>query len=99
MTTEGSIYNIGVLRAKRPYDAKAWIPAGLYKNNTRRIRTFGVRATVVATAALSDTTVYDVVKAVYTDIAKFRTLHPALKALSDRSMATDGLSAPLHPGA
>lgn len=90
---------IDKLIKSRAYYSKAWIPAGLYKNNTRRIGTFGVSATVVATARLDTESAYAVVNAVFDNLGKFRTLHPALKTLSDRAMANDGLSAPLHPGA
>jgi len=90
---------INALVKSRPYYAPVTIPAGLYKNNTHRVRTFGVGATVVGSTALSEAAAYKIVKAVFANLKKFKTLHPALKALNAQSMTKDGLSAPRHPGA
>jgi TRAP-type uncharacterized transport system substrate-binding protein len=43
--------------------------------------------------------VYTVVSAVFENIDQFRGLHPAFANLDPAEMASDGLSAPLHPGA
>jgi len=96
-----AVSNPGIdsLVKSQPYYATVYIPAGMYKNNTRRIRTFGVGATLVSSLAVPESVVYKVVKAVFANLKKFRTLHPALKSLNAQSMVKDGLSAPLHPGA
>jgi hypothetical protein len=75
------------------------IPGGLYPNNPDAAQTYGVLATVVASAKTPADTVYQIVKAVFDNFDEFRKLHPALANLSPESMVRDGLSAPLHEGA
>jgi TRAP transporter TAXI family solute receptor len=87
------------LLADRPYYAKATIPAGLYPNNPDAVQTYGVLATVVASAKTPPETVYQVVKAVFDNFEEFKKLHPALANLKPESMVADGLSAPMHDGA
>jgi hypothetical protein len=90
---------IDKLVADRPYYAKVTIPAGLYPNNPDAAQTYGVLATVVASAKTPPETVYQVVKAVFDNFDEFRKLHPALANLTPEAMVKDGLSAPLHDGA
>ena len=80
------------------YYRTATIPAGMY-NNDRDIQTFGVGATFVSSADVSDEVVYVVVKAVFENFDDFKKLHPAFANLSEKEMISDSLSAPLHPGA
>jgi len=87
------------LVAERPYYAKVTIPGGLYPNNPDPAQTYGVLATVVASAKTSPDTVYQVVKAVFDNFDEFKKLHPALANLTPERMIKDGLSAPLHEGA
>ncbi|MGA9254287.1 MAG: TAXI family TRAP transporter solute-binding subunit [Roseobacter sp.] len=90
---------IDKLIAERPYYAKAVIPGGLYKGNDQDTTTFGVKATFVTSADVADDVVYTVVKAVFDNFDRFKGLHPAFANLSEEEMISDGLSAPLHPGA
>ena len=87
------------LVADKPYYAKVTIPAGLYPNNPQATATYGVLATVVASAKTPPETVYQVTKAVFDNFDEFKKLHPALANLSPQNMIKDGLSAPLHEGA
>jgi uncharacterized protein len=87
------------LIADKPYYAKAVIPGGLYPNNPEPTTTYGVLATVVASAKTPPETVYQVVKAVFDNFEEFKKLHPALGHLKPENMVKDGLSAPLHEGA
>lgn len=87
------------LLADKPYYAKATIPGGLYPNNPEGATTYGVLATVVASAKTPPETVYQVVKAVFDNFDEFKKLHPALGHLQPANMVKDGLSAPLHEGA
>jgi uncharacterized protein len=87
------------LIADNPYYAKAVIPGGLYRGNDSPTPTFGVRATLVTTAATPDDVVYLVVKSVIENFEEFKRLHPALGQLDRREMARAALTAPLHPGA
>lgn len=87
------------LVADNPYYRVATIPGGMYRGNDNDTQTFGVGATLVTSASVSDDVVYALVKSVFEDIDGFRGLHPAFANLDPKQMANDGLSAPLHPGA
>ncbi|MEV8466260.1 TAXI family TRAP transporter solute-binding subunit [Fluviibacterium sp. DFM31] len=90
---------IDQLVAEKPYFRKATIPGGMYRGNDADIETFGVGATFVTSTAVSDETVYQLVKAVFENFDDFKKLHPAFANLKKEEMVKDGLSAPLHPGA
>ena len=87
------------LVADKPYYAKVTIPAGLYPNNPQATPTYGVVATVVASAKTPADTIYAVTKAVFDNFDEFKKLHPALAHLKPEDMVKNGLSAPLHDGA
>ena len=94
--------NTGVektLIAERPYYARAVIRKGTYKSTTEDVETFGVMATLVTSADVADSTVYELTRAVMENIADFRRLHPAFAKLEPQNMIKDGLSAPHHAGA
>ncbi|WP_434058506.1 TAXI family TRAP transporter solute-binding subunit [Coralliovum pocilloporae] len=82
-----------------PYYRSATIPGGMYRGNDADVNTFGVGATFVTSAKVSEKTVYTLVKSVFEDFEAFKKLHPAFANLKPEEMATAGLSAPLHPGA
>jgi TRAP transporter TAXI family solute receptor len=82
-----------------PYYAYAEIPGGLYTNNPQTTKTYGVLATFVTSAKISDAVVYELVKSVFDNFDEFKKLHPAFAHLDPKKMVKDGLSAPLHPGA
>jgi TRAP transporter TAXI family solute receptor len=71
----------------------------MYRGNDADVETFGVGATFVTSADVPEEVVYTVVSAVFENIDQFRSLHPAFANLDPAQMASDGLSAPLHPGA
>ena len=81
------------------YYAKAVIPKGTYTGQKKDVTTFGVKATVVTSADVSEELVYLVTKAVFENFDAFRAQHPAFGPLEKQNMIADGLSAPLHPGA
>jgi TRAP transporter TAXI family solute receptor len=83
----------------KPYYGKATIPGGMYPNNPDPTQTYGVLATVVASAKVPDDVVYAVVSAVFENFDEFKKLHPALANLKPEDMVKEGISAPLHPGA
>jgi uncharacterized protein len=82
-----------------PYYAKVAIPGGLYAGNPEPTETYGVLATMVASAKVPDETVYQIAKAVFENFNEFKSLHPAFASLEPAKMIKDGNSAPLHPGA
>ncbi|NOR62924.1 MAG: TAXI family TRAP transporter solute-binding subunit [Rhodobacteraceae bacterium] len=81
------------------YYRTATIPGGMYPGNPDDIQTFGVGATFVTSATVSDDAVYAVAMAVLGNLEDFRKLHPAFANLVAAEMISDSLSAPLHPGA
>jgi TRAP transporter TAXI family solute receptor len=81
-----------------PYYAKAVIPGGMYQGSEGDTETFGVKATLVSSADVSDEAVYQVTKAVFDNLDTFRKLHPAFANLTAESMRL-GNSAPVHAGA
>jgi len=82
-----------------PFYRVATIPGGMYRGTDEDTTTFGVGATFVTSADVPEEVVYVVVKAVFDNIDQFKGLHPAFANLDAAEMASDGLSAPLHPGA
>ena len=90
---------IDKLIADNPYYAAATVPGGMYEGSPEDTNTFGVKATFVTSADVPDDVVYQVVKAVFDNFDRFKRLHPAFETLSEEQMISDGLSAPLHPGA
>jgi TRAP transporter TAXI family solute receptor len=81
------------------YYRTAIIPGGMYRGNDKDIQTFGVGATLVTSAKISDEVVYQLVKSVFENFEDIKKLHPAFAILNKAQMANDGLSAPIHPGA
>lgn len=87
------------LVADNPYYRKAVIPGGMYPGHPDDTPSFGVGASFVSSAQVSDDVAYVVAKAVMSNLDDFRKLHPAFANLKAEEMVKDGLSAPLHPGA
>jgi len=90
---------IDKLIADLPFYAKAIIPGGMYKGTDADVETFGVYATFISSTNTDTETVYQVVKAVFDNIARFKKLHPAFANLNEQDMITNALSIPLHDGA
>lgn len=82
-----------------PYYRTATIPGGMYRGTDGDTTTFGVGATFVTSADVSEDIVYNVVKAIFENLDQFKALHPALANLDPAQMVNDGNSAPLHDGA
>ncbi|MBF0201086.1 MAG: TAXI family TRAP transporter solute-binding subunit [Desulfamplus sp.] len=90
---------IDKLVAEHAYYRHATIPGGMYRGTDTDTRTFGVGATFVSSAKVSENVIYHVVKAVFENFDQFKKLHPAFEVLKKEEMIKDGLSAPLHDGA
>lgn len=90
---------IDQLIEENSYYRSATIPGGMYRGTDGETTTFGVGATFVTSANVSDDIVYTTVKAVFDNFSDFTGLHPAFANLTEEAMIADGLSAPLHPGA
>jgi TRAP transporter TAXI family solute receptor len=87
------------LISANPFYRAATIPGGMYKGSEKDVATFGVGATFVTSADVSEKVVYTVVKAVFDNFNDFKKLHPAFANLKEAEMIKDGLSAPIHDGA
>ncbi len=94
------ITGVDALLKKSPYYAPSYIPTELYPtaDNKGNVNTFGVQATLVTSAKVSDDVVYAITKEVFDNFENFKKLHPAYAVLTKESMLM-GLSAPIHPGA
>ncbi len=90
---------IDALVADNPYYRVATIPGGMYAGSDEDTTTFGVGATFVTSESVPEEVAYIVAKAVLSNLDDFRGLHPAFANLDASQMISDGLSAPLHPGA
>ncbi len=75
------------------------IPAGTYAGQTSAVQTFGVLATLVATADLPDSLAYSFVRAIMEGREELAAMAPVLQGLDPKRMIKAGLSVPLHPGA
>jgi len=84
--------------ADNPYYVVAAIPGGIYTGVDKDVPTFAVKATLVTSDREPDEVVYNVVKTIFENLDRFRTMHPAFRSLQPQEMLK-GLSAPLHPGA
>lgn len=87
------------LIADNSFYRTATIPGGMYRGNDSDTLTFGVGATFVTSADVSEDVVYTLVSSVFENFGDFTGLHPAFANLKPEEMATAGLSAPLHAGA
>lgn len=81
------------------YYSPATIAAGMYRGQPDEVRSYGPLATLVTSADTSDEAVYQVVRAVFDNFDRFRDLHPAFAHLKPQDMVTNGMIAPIHPGA
>jgi TRAP transporter TAXI family solute receptor len=90
---------IDKLVSDNDYYRSATIPGGMYRGSDEDVSTFGVGATFVTSASVSEDAVYAVVSSVFENFDAFKKLHPAFAHLDPKQMASDGLSAPLHAGA
>ncbi|MCJ7872711.1 TAXI family TRAP transporter solute-binding subunit [Marinovum sp. 2_MG-2023] len=82
-----------------PFYSVATIPGGMYRGNDADTTTFGVRATFVTSADVSEDVVYTLVSGVFENFDDFKSLHPAFANLTEAEMVSASLSAPLHDGA
>ena len=91
--------DIELMIDETPYFDALTIPADTYVTTAEDVRTFGVVATLVASAELSDEVAYEVTRAVMEDFETFTRLHPAFAGLDKQAMVQRGISSRFHPGA
>ena len=100
-TTLVNVYDADIKKIinDNDYYRKATIPGGMYGGSPEDTTTFGVGATLVTSAKVSEHAIYTLVKAVFENFEAFKKLHPAFANLKKQEMVKDSLSAPLHRGA
>lgn len=81
------------------YYSYASIPAATYSTQMSEVKTFGVRAVLLASANTPDAQVYELVKTIFTHMDAFRRMHPALGTVQPEEMVKESMSVPLHPAA
>ena len=81
-----------------PFYAKASVPGKMYKGTDNAQATFGVLATIVASADMPEQTAYVITKAVFDNLEDFKKLHPAVASITKEQML-EGNTVPFHPGA
>lgn len=91
--------DIDTLLERNPFYSHTAIPGGMYQGNPQNVPTFGVKATLVTTAAADDEAVYQLTKSVFYNFDSFKTLHFVFATLDKDRMVNTGLIAPIHPGA
>ena len=82
-----------------PFYETVEILGGLYPGVAEPVTTAGLRAAVVTTAAVPDRLVFEVVASVFQNLSALQQAAPAFGGLVPQQMSTQGLIAPLHPGA
>ncbi len=90
---------IDKLIAQEPYFTVITIPGGTYKTQADTVKSFGARVAAVTSEDVPDDLAFAVVKAVFENLDSFKRLHPGLGPLQAKDMMTNGVTAPLHPGA
>lgn len=81
------------------YYTAAQIPAGLYPGVDGAVPSIGGKAVLATTSKTDPEIVYQLVKAVFDNLDRFKRLHPAFADLEAKDMIRVGLTAPLHEGA
>ncbi|MGB0747499.1 MAG: TAXI family TRAP transporter solute-binding subunit [Magnetospiraceae bacterium] len=74
------------------------VPANSYSKQTADVKTIALGAMIVATAAMSDDTAYELAKAFVDHIDEIRGVHKAMGQLSTELMVSQTVL-PFHPGA
>lgn len=90
---------IDKLLKDKSYYHRVTLPAGMYPGMKDAVATFGVKAALVTSARVDDEAVFQIVKAVFDNLDNFKTLHPVFASLDKQRMVSEGIVAPLHPGA
>ena len=90
----------GVSRLKKSYKfyTEYTIPAGTYVNQTKEIKTVGVKAVLLASDKLSEDTVKDITQILFKNQQQIQYALPVDISL-DETTAVDGITIPFHDGA
>jgi len=86
------------LIAKYPFYVRVKIPKDTYSKQTADVDTVTVKSILVTNASLDEELVYNVTKAIFTNLDRLILAHAQGKNIS-RTTALEGLPIPVHPGA
>ena len=86
------------LMESSPYYTSYTIPANTYNGQTEDITTVTVKATLIVSTSASEDAVYKITKAIFDNIDDIKAAHAKGAELSLEN-ATEGMTAPFHPGA
>ncbi len=78
---------------------KYTIPAGTYANQDEEIKTFAVANYIFCRSDLEEEVVYQFVKCIYENLEKVYEMHSICEGNIALENVTNGMTAPLHPGA
>ena len=81
-----------------PFYTQYPIPAGSYRGQTGPVKCVAVKATFIVSPKISENTVYELTKALFSNIPAITQAHAKGAELST-SYAVAGVSTPFHPGA
>ncbi len=82
-----------------PFYAPARVPPGIYRGQDQAVRSYGVRATLVTMAKVSEDTVFALTDAVFSNLAALKGQHPVLGHLTREEMIGVGFVLETHKGA
>ncbi|MEM6481221.1 MAG: TAXI family TRAP transporter solute-binding subunit [Pseudomonadota bacterium] len=82
-----------------PYYAKSVIPANAYRGQDADVTTWGLAATLVASANADEEVIYNMVKSVFDNFEDFKAQSTLYTHISREGSVVNGRSVPFHPGA
>ena len=83
---------------KYNYYTKTIIPAGTYKGTDTDTAALAIKATLAVSSKLDEATVYEMTKALFSNLDELATAHAKGKEVTAKAAIT-GVSVPFHPGA
>jgi len=89
---------LAALQKANPAYFRVSLPAGTYKGQGEAVETYGNGNAMTIDAKLPDDLVYEMTKAIMTNLESLAKVHPALAKMS-KDTVLKGFSVPLHPGA
>ncbi|MEM7226028.1 MAG: TAXI family TRAP transporter solute-binding subunit [Pseudomonadota bacterium] len=90
---------IKALVDETPYYGYVTIPGGTYKGQPDDVSTWGLVATVVASADADEEVIYYLTKSVFDNYEDFKKQSTLYVGITREASVTNGKTAPLHPGA
>lgn len=86
------------LREDYPFYTQVTIPAGTYRGQNEDVKTVAVMAMLAVNADVSEDLVYNMTKAIFTNLDRIGSAHAQGRNVS-LEKALDGMPVPVHPGA